>query len=355
MSSQGQSGEKTEQPTQKKLEDSRKQGIVAKSQDLTGSITILGLTLVMPFAAATFGQGMITAFQSSLANAPTNVELFSVNQAVLHNMQPGLMALLFIVGTAMVLGLFMGFGQVGVKLTPEAMKPKAEMINPVAGFKRLFSKRSAFEAVKTLFKAVLFTYIAYAAVVESWPRLMTLTWGRPAELASVCGSIMMTIGTRVGGAWLVIAILDYAFQKQQTNEQLKMTKDEVKREYKEQEGSPEVKMARMQRARKLSRGRMAEAVKSADVIITNPTHYAVAIKYKRDEMHAPVVVAKGVDYLALKIRQIADENRVPIVPNPPLARSLYKHCEVGDFIPRDMFSAVAEVLAYVYRTIQKVK
>lgn len=348
-------GEKTEKPTHRRLEDSRKKGIVAKSMDLSGSLTILALILILPFAAASFGQGMILALKASLAQPGMTLDPATMGRATWVSVQPGLVALAFILGTAAVVGVAVNFAQVGVKVTPEAMQPKWEVLDPFKGLTRFLSRRTLFEAIKTLVKSLIFGYIAYSAIREAWPRLITLVWSDAGELASVAGSIVVTIGTRVASVWLVIAVIDYIWQKKQTDQQLMMTKDEVKREMKEQEGSPEIKGARMARARKLARGRMMESVKSADVIVTNPTHYSVAIMYDRDNMHAPMVVAKGMDYLALRIREVAADNEVPIIPNPPLARALYKQCEVGDFVPRDMFAAVAEVLAFVYRTIKKVR
>jgi flagellar biosynthetic protein FlhB len=163
--------------------------------------------------------------------------------------------------------------------------------------------------------------------------------------------VIREIGLKVGFVWLGLAGLDYFLQRKQTDKQLRMTKEEVKQEMKEMEGSPELRAAIAQRRRKLSR-RMMQAVKTADAVITNPTHYAIAIKYETGKMHAPQVVAKGVDLIALRIREVAKESKVPIVPNPPLARQLYKKCELGDYVPRELFQAVAEVLAYVYKTLR---
>lgn len=355
MSAGAGSGEKTEKPTPKKLDDARKKGMVAKSTDLNGALMILALLLVLPFAAQNFGMGMIQALKSALANPAMSLDPYDLSRSSWVALRPGLTALAFILGTSMVVGVASNLAQVGVRITPEALTPKWEVLDPTKGLKRLLSKRSIFEAFKALAKGCVFGFVAFSAVRESYPQLIKLVWSHPGELASLVGSLVVKIGTRVGAVWLVIAGLDYFFQKKQNDQQLMMTKDELKREMKEQEGSPEVKGARMQRMRKLSRGRMMEAVKTADAIITNPTHYAVAVKYDRSKMHAPIVVAKGMDYLALRIRETATEHKVPIIPNPPLARKLYKHCEVGDFIPRDMFAAVAEILAFVYRNVKRVR
>jgi len=169
------------------------------------------------------------------------------------------------------------------------------------------------------------------------------------------GTLLRSIVIKVAISWLVLAAIDYFFQRKQVDKQLKMTKEEIKQEMKQAETSPELKAAQHRRRRQLSKGRMMQSVKKADVIITNPTHYAIALSYDSDKHTAPVVVGKGVDILAAKIREVAAENRVPIVPNPPLARALYKQCEIGDPVPKDLFQPVAEVLAYVYKTLKRIK
>lgn len=239
-------------------------------------------------------------------------------------------------------------------LTTENLKPSLAKINPLAGLKRLFSAQAGMEGAKAIFKTGLFSWVAYQVIQSNWDRLIELSWVSTSGSLSIIGEIIRTIMMRVGMLWLGLAAVDYLFQRKQIDKQLRMTKDEVKQEFKQNEQSPELRGAMAAKRRKLLRGRMAQAVKTADVIITNPTHFAVAIQYDRTKMHAPQVVAKGQDVLAAKIREMAKDSRVPIVPNPPLARQLYKKCEVGDFVPRELFQAVAEVLAYVYGTLKKV-
>lgn len=354
MSAEG-GAEKTEAPTPKRLADARKKGIVAKSTDLVGALVLLTVLAVAPSAFQQFGFGVAQAFQRAATDAPRRVASTDILHATGTLLIPGLQAMGVVIAAAMAVGLAANFAQVGFHLSGEALNPSLEKINPLAGAKRIFSKKALFEGLKAAAKGLLFGFIAWTAIRDSAPKLLMLTWQTPAVTAKEVGAMVVGIGFRVASAWLALAVVDYIVQRKQTMKQLMMTKDELKREYKEQEGSPEIKSARMQRMRRLSKGRMAEAVRKADAIITNPTHYAIAIKYERDKMAAPVVVAKGVDYLALKIREIAGEAQVPIVPNPPLARALYKHCEVGDYIPREHFAAVAEVLAYVYKTIKGMK
>ncbi|MBL8059727.1 MAG: flagellar biosynthesis protein FlhB [Chthonomonas sp.] len=347
------SGEKTEEPTLRRKSEARKQGTVAKSTDLTGALTLLAVVAILPTALGAFGKGFVASLHGT--PLPTDASTSNLSAYVLDLLKPSLLLLATIGGTAMAVGLAANFAQVGFHLSAAPLEPKFEKINPVSGFKRIASKRAVVEGLKTLFKGLLFGFLAYDAIRSNWTNLLTLSWNSPSEAAIRVGALIWAVAIRVAVAWLVMATLDYFFQRNEVNKQLRMTKDEVKREMKEMEGSPEIRIARMQRMRKMSRGRTQEMIKSADVIITNPTHFAVAIQYDRSSMHAPMVVAKGQDYLAFKIREIAEQHKVPIVPNPPLARALYKQCDVGDFIPRDHFAAVAEVLAHVYRTIKKLR
>jgi len=253
------------------------------------------------------------------------------------------------------MGLASGFGQVGFTISAEPLKPTFDKINPLNGFKRLFGKRALFDALKTVFKLGLFGGLAFSVIRSHWSQIPG--WGMlpPLMALSAAGNLLHTIIVRLAIAWMILAAVDYLFQRQETEKQIKMTKEEVKREYKEQEGSQEIKIAQMRRRQQMKRGRLAQQMKTATIVVTNPTHYAVAIRYERGVDSAPLVIAKGQDYLALKIRELAADYRVPIIPNPPLARALYKQCEVGDFVPKDLFVAVAEVLAFVHKTIKKLK
>ncbi len=348
-------GERTEEATPRKRQEARKKGTVAKSTDLAGALSLLVCALMLPGVMRALGNGIFTTLGSSIMEVPREISAASVMNFVSALLVPALMAMAPLILVIMVVGLAVNFAQVGFVLSGEAMKPSFEKINPLAGFKRLFSVRTTFEGVKAIFKLFLFSWIAYGVVVSQWSTLIGLVYLAPAEAASVIGSIMHTILVRIAAVWLVLAVADYIFQRKQLDKQLRMTKDELKREMKEQEGSPEVKTAMFHRRRKLLKGGLATRLREADLIVTNPTHFAVALKYKRNEMHAPMVVAKGQDYLALKIREMGGDLDIPVIENPPLARALYKQCEVGDFIPRDLFAAVAEVLAYVYKSVKSAR
>jgi flagellar biosynthetic protein FlhB len=348
-------GERTEEATPRKRQEARKKGTVAKSSDLNGAASLFVCALMLPHVVSTLGQGVYEVLHSSVTEPSKPLDYASVMELFTSLLYPALVSLGPMVLCLMAVGLVVNFAQVGFVLSGESLKPTFEKINPLAGFKRLFSARTTFEGIKAVFKMLLFTWIAYAVVAGQWGDLANLSFLPPQQAAARIGELMHTILVRIAAVWLVLAIADYIFQRKQIDKQLRMTKDELKREMKEQEGSPEVKAAIYHRRRKLLKGGLVARMREADVVVTNPTHFAVALKYKRNEHHAPMVVAKGQDYLALKIREVADQEDVPIVENPPLARALYKQCEVGDFIPRDMFAAVAEVLAYVYKSVKSAR
>ena len=351
----GDGGEKTESATAKRRQDARKQGQVARSTDLTNAVVILALLIVLPWATSSLAGGLVVAAKSSLASIPTDATFPLVSIFTSHVLQPVLPGMIAILATVLVIGVGANLGQVGIAFSPEALKPNFAKLNPLTGISRFFSRMSVFEAAKSIGKATIFGLIAFGCLRSNWDSINRLDSVTPMMAAGIVGSLIRTMGLRVALAWGALAGLDYYWQRTQYERNLRMTKEEVKREMKELEMSPEVKAQRNIRRRRLMRQRLREAVKQADVIITNPTHYAVALKYEPSKNYAPMVVAKGVDYLAAKIREEAALHEIPLVPNPPLARALYKQCEVGDYIPRELFQAVAEVLAYVYRTLKRVR
>ncbi len=353
MSESGQ--EKTEQPTDRRKKEARKKGTVAKSVDMISAAVFMSVLVALPSVIKSGYEGFSKGFQNSLRVSTMDLSSGNVTRASLAAIQPMLPALVMVMGIAMMVGLVGNFAQVGFSFNAEAMTPKFNKLNPANGLKRLFGKQTVFELAKNLVKLFLFSWMVYTAIRDNWNQIGMIWTLTPLATMSVVGGLLRTILMRIGFVWLILAIADFAFQKKQVNDQLKMTKEEVRQEMKDAETSPELKGARMRQARKLSRMRMSQAVQTADVIVTNPTHYAVALSYNQGKSHAPVVVAKGVDHMALKIREIAKEAKVPIVENRPLARALHKQCEVGDFVPRELFQSVAEVLAYVYRMTKKVR
>ena len=347
--------ERTEEATPKRKRDARRKGTVAKSVDLTGSLALMAAIMVMPSAIGTMGGGFLAGMRSSLEHLPHELSFGTMGNFAWRTLQPSLPGLAILVFTIMVVGVASNFAQVGFVLSGEALMPSFAKINPFEGFKRLFSSRALFDGAKAAVKAGLFGYIVWSAISSNWGNLMGLSWLTPKMAMVTVGLLLKSIALKVGICWIVLAALDYFFQRKQVDKQLKMTKEELKQEMKDSETSPELKAAQHRRRRQLSRASMQQAMKAADVVVTNPTHYAVAIACDPEKHAAPVVVAKGADILAAKIRELASENKIPLVPNPPLARALYKKCEIGDAVPKELFQPVAEVLAYVYKTLKRMR
>ena len=238
--------------------------------------------------------------------------------------------------------------QVGFKISTKPMAPKLSKFNPINGFKRILSKDSIFELLKSVLKVGIIMYVAYSSV-KSHQNDIFILYELPLKQAIVLiGDIIINTGLKISIVYMIVGIADFAYNKHKFNNDMKMTKQEVKDEYKNTEGNPEVKGRQRQRMREASRRRMMQDVPKADVVITNPTHLAVAIKYEPEVHKAPVVLAKGEDYLAQKIREAARENHIEIVENKPLARMLYANVEIGNEIPPELYQAVAEILAMVY-------
>jgi flagellar biosynthesis protein FlhB len=349
------SQERTEEATPRRRLEARRKGTVARSAELNNALVMCALIFVLPFAIGNLGTAFLQSMSYGLREIPRDPSFANLTKHWIAVLQPSLLALLPIIGTAMIVGVASNFAQVGFVLSGEALQPKLDKLNPINGFKRIFSVAATVEGAKAALKSFLFGWLAWTSVQAHWEDLVALGYQAPSATLVAVGVLLRSVLMKVAIAWLVLAAIDYFYQRKRTNKQLMMTKQELKQEMKEAETSPELKAAQDRRRRRLAKGRLSENVKKADVIITNPTHYSIAIQYEHGKMHAPVVVAKGVDFLAMKIREIAAEGRIPMVPNPPLARALYKKCEVGDNVPRELFQAVAEVLAYVYRTLDKVR
>lgn len=351
MSAGGDGQERTEEASPRRKQEARKDGQVAKSQDLVSAAVTVVLVGMLPQLVSGLGRGFMDSIRYSLENLSTDAGIGSIRRAFglsLQSSAPGLFMLLFAAATV---GTVATLAQTGLLVSAKPLTPAFNKIDPMSGMKRLFSKRSMMEGAKAFAKFLLFGWIAYREIANNWAIFQNYSSLTPAAGLISVGEVMRSIALKVTMVWCVLAAIDYFFQRKQMDKQLKMTKDEVKREHKDSEGSPEIKAARYQRRRKLMRMRTRDAVRSANVIVTNPTHYSVALKYDPEKNGAPIVVAKGVDHLAMKIREFAREDHIPIVPNPKLARALYKKCEVGDQIPRELFAAVAELLAYVYKVL----
>jgi flagellar biosynthetic protein FlhB len=244
--------------------------------------------------------------------------------------------------------------QVGFKPTTKPLKPKFSKLNPISGMKKIFSTRKLFELAKSILKLAVMAVVIYSFLTGRTESLFLLYDMPLSQAIGLMGNLIISLGLRIAAAYMVIAFIDLIYQRRKFTKDMMMTKQEVKDEFKNSEGDPAVKSAQKRRMMEASRRRMMQQLPQADVVITNPTHYAVAIKYDADESDAPIVIAKGADYLAQKIKEIARDNDVEIVENKPLARMLYANVEVGELVPPELYKAVAEVLAYVYHLKGKI-
>lgn len=345
--------EKTEEPTDKKIEDARKEGNVPKSQDAAGVITlfvaILAVLILFPFIA----DHMLKLFKYyfSLVGRPLDKE-FMIEIAFI-TMSEGLLMVIPLAIAVAVAGVIAALAQFGFLFTTKAIMPKFSKINPIKGAKNLFSMKKVIEGVKITFKAFTTLGIGFIFFFYFIQELPTVALFSLADQLDWLKDKMIIIALVMLLIIFVFALIDIVIVRKQYFDGLKMSLQEVKDEMKNMEGDPLIKSKIKQKQMELSRQRMMSEVPNADVVITNPTHYAVAIKYDEEKSRAPVVIAKGIDNMAQQIKKIARENNVHIVQNPPLARSLYAEVELEKPIPEALFTAVAEILAYVYKMEKK--
>ena len=346
-------GEKTEEPTAKKRSDARNKGQVARSQELNGAFVLLAGF----FFIRILWESIYTDIAEYSAHIFANLASNSVTTEAVMEIFFGMVILL--VKTAfpimlgiMIVGLGISFYQVGFIITTEKLEPKLENLNPINGFGRIFSKRSLVELFKSIFKIIIIGFFLYLYLKDEIPFMpYFIYYDLPYSLAEVADKIF-TMAFQVIGVIMVLAVADYYYQQWQTTQDLMMTKQEVKDEYKQTEGDPQIKGKIKQKQRQMAMSRMMQEVPKADVIVTNPTHFAVALLYEKG-MSAPKVLAKGQDLVAQRIKDIARENNIAIVENKPLARALFDTVEIGGFVPESLYKAVAEVLAYVYKLKHK--
>jgi flagellar biosynthetic protein FlhB len=342
---------KTEKATPKKREEARKKGQVARSVDVNGAVVLIASLLALSaFAPKIVDQCKLALLQVlELAKTPQVVDQKGIGTLFILVGEHVMLAAAPVMFVCMVAGLVASAGQVGLKPTFTAITPDAKKLNPMSGLKNLFNPQHfAVETTKNVIKVVVVGAIVALAVYPRLDELGALVGMPPQDLIPEIAGMIMTIAQRAAVAYLAIAGADYFWQRYKHEKSLKMDKEEIKQEFKQMQLPAEIKSAQRRRAMELSRARMMDAVPTADVIVTNPTHYSVALKYDSGSA-APVVVAKGVDNLAFKIREAAKDAGVMIVPDPPLARTLYANVEIGRQIPEDLFHAVAQLLAYVYR------
>lgn len=347
---EGDGGEKTEQATPRRREEARKKGQVFKSADLNSAIILITGTVLL-YLTMTYMIENLKAFTTLYILDRT---LQDFNNQYIYDLLREVITLLAKILCPVLVGTFIAafaisYLQVGSVFSAEAIAPKLERLNPLEGFKRIFSRRAMVELFKSLFKVGVTGYIAYTVLKKYYylfPRFVDM------ELVATCkalGVVLFEMALKVGVAFVILGLADYIYQWYEYEKSLKMSKHEIKQEYKQAEGDPLIKSRQRQIQREFAMKRMMSEVPKADVVITNPTHFAVALRYEYEAMDAPVVVAKGQDFVALRIKEIARQNDVTIVEDPLLARTLYYSTDIGDIIPEELYQAIAEILAFIYK------
>lgn len=342
-------GEKTLPASPRKIEQAREKGNVPKSQDLNSAVLLLasvfGLWMLGPSAMKQMMWIMQYYMNDSymLMNESMNVQVLLLQSLML--IAPVVMPLMMFL---MAMGIAINVTQFGFLFSSQALTPKPERLNPIKGFQKFVSIRSLVELIKSISKLMLIGVIAYMTIQNRVPELLTLMHRSAWEGALISWDLLFTVWWRIGLMMLILGILDLGFQRWQHGQDLRMSQQEMKQEMKQYEGSPEIKQRIRAIQRQMSLNRMMAEIPQADVVITNPTTYAVALRFKPNEMDVPIVVAKGARLTAERIRAIATEHGVPLVERPPLARALFRTLEIGQSVPEDLFVAVAEVLAFIY-------
>jgi flagellar biosynthesis protein FlhB len=346
-----QGGEKTEQPTEKRLRDAKKKGQVAKSQDLSAAVLLIVAVVVLWVSSGYIGSTLkeliikqinfATSFDEKFTAQTANDSLWLIISTILY-----LLAGIFFAG--FIMAFLINYLQVGPLFSTESIKPNFTKLNPAQAFQQKFFKsRPYIEVLKTIIKMIIATVVVGTTLWASRGDLIRLTEHEPQASLAFLSQLFLNIGLKVGIAYLLIGGADFFLQKMLHKQENKMSKKEVKDEYKESEGDPYIKYKRRQIHREIISQSMSSSVKKSSVVVANPTHVAVAIKYERGEDTAPVIVAKGADLMAAKIREIATESDVPIMQNIPLARALFE-LDIEDEVPEELYETVAVVLKWVY-------
>ncbi|BBI34423.1 flagellar biosynthesis protein FlhB [Cohnella abietis] len=344
------SGEKTEKATPKKRQESRKKGQVAKSSEIPSSLILL-MSICCLLMLGPFLQKQVIVIFSDIYLHRLNMDVTELNVLSLFNHYA--IQMLILLAPIFIMVVIIAFSayyvQIGWLFTFEPLKPKLEKLSPLKGAKNIFGIRSVVEFLKSSMKLISVGLIVFTVLWSQKKRLLDLAHLPVEDIFAFVTSLTVRMGIFVAALLFILAIGDFMYQRYEFEKNLRMSKQDIKDEYKNSEGDPLIKAKIKERQRRMALMRMMQEVPKADVIITNPTHFAVALKYDSTQMDAPTVIAKGQDYLALRIREIAKQNDVIMMENKPLARALFERTEVGQSVPGDLFQAVAEVLAYVYR------
>ncbi|GEK30939.1 MAG: flagellar biosynthesis protein FlhB [Kurthia sp.] len=349
-------GEKTEKATPKKRLDARKKGQVLKSQDVTSAIVLLSIFTYLLFAGSSIRDRLLIFLRETFTHtiAVDTITIPSVMNLLKDTLIEMAVILLPIMLIAMVAAVAANFFQFGLLFTTETLKFDLKKIDPIKGFKRIFSIKAIIELIKSILKISFIGTVTTVIIMLNLTDVLSLSFKTPGDTLSTIAKLTAIMGIAASLVLAFISILDYFYQKFDYEKNLKMSKQDIKDEYKNVEGDPLIKSKIKQRQREMAMRRMMQEIPNADVVITNPTHYAIALKYDDITMDAPRVVAKGTDHVAQKIKLIAKENDVVMVENRPLARAMYDQVQIDQRIPDEFFKAVAEVLAYVYRIKRKI-
>jgi len=349
--------QKTEKATPKKREDARKKGQVLKSAEVNTAVMVLALFAVIFAMSGSIVRSMkellTVSLETTILDGFRDMDAARIHHLVLDGFTWIFRIAWPLLAIAVVAGIAVNLAQVGFLFTTKAIKPQFNRISPLQGLKRIFSMRSIVEMLKSIFKISVVSLVVYFEYINQMKTFETLMALEIIDAASQIFSMCISVAFKACLALVALGLADFMYQWWEFEKNLKMTKQEIKDEYKMVEGDPKIKQAIKQKQREMSQRRMMAAIPKADVVITNPTHYAIALEYKDKEMEAPVVLAKGKDLVAQNIKKKAEEHGIPMVENKPVAQALYMAVDVGDPIPEDLFAAVAEILAYVYQLKQQ--
>ncbi|WP_226665676.1 flagellar biosynthesis protein FlhB [Metabacillus litoralis] len=343
-------GEKTEKATPRKKQDARKKGQVAKSADVNTAISLLTIFLSFLFIGAFMRDRILNMMRGTFQDyLLLNLSDQNVHDFFLTMAYQAAIILAPVMCVALVAGVLSNYLQIGFLFSSEAIHMKLNKLDPIQGFKRIYSVRAIVELLKSLLKISFVGFVTFAVLWLDLDKILRLSQMTVEQSFVFIAQLTVKMGLFASGALLLLSLLDYLYQRYDYEKNLKMSKQDIKDEYKKSEGDPLIKSKIKQRQREMAMRRMMQDVPTADVVITNPTHYAIALKYDDSKMDAPFVVAMGVDLVAQKIKEIAKSNDVMMVENRPLARALYDQVEIGQAVPEEFFQAVAEIIAYVYQ------
>lgn len=347
---------KTEEPTPKRLRDARSKGQVAKSGDLNAAVSFFGFTLLIGVLGPYVLKNGIGFMKKSLGvNFSQGLSIANLRAILLTNILEYLIFFGPFALIALVLGVIVNLIQVGFLFTLDPLKPDFKRLNPIEGFKNIFSKKSIFTLGKNIGKLILVFYMTYRNLSNSINEIFASGNIGTEKLFYFVLDFIKSLSMNIAIVILILGIVDYIFERREHRKNLRMSKQEIKDEYKEMEGSPEVKGVRRERQRQLAMGRMMENIEDSTVVVTNPSHIAVALRYDSERDEAPIVIAKGAEYIAKKIKEKAEENKIPIMEDKSLARAMYKRVEIGESVPVDLYKSIAEILALVYQIEERNK